>query len=128
MLTAAATTHSVNSSREPVRATCQSSHGKKRRPTTSIRVMNAATASTVLPSVSQRLPLDGLAPNTSASGGSKTRTSTIARSSTTSQPTAIRPLADSTALLLSSALSSTTVLATDRETPNTIAPPTGQPH
>ncbi len=36
MPTAAAITHSVNSSREPVRATCQSSQGKTRRPTTSI--------------------------------------------------------------------------------------------
>ena len=41
MPTAAARTHRVNSSREPVRATCQSSQGTSRRPTTSIRAMNS---------------------------------------------------------------------------------------
>ena len=40
---AAATTHSVNSSREPVRDTCHSSQGSRRRPTTSISTMNTAT-------------------------------------------------------------------------------------
>ena len=57
-----------------------------------------------------------------ASGGSSTSTSTIARSSTTSQPTAMRPLADSSTPWRSSALSSTTVLATDNASPSTSAP------
>ena len=64
----------------------------------------------------------------SASGGNSTSTSTIARSSTTSQPTAMRPLTVSSSPRPSSALSNTTVLATDNESPNTIAPPSGQPH
>ena len=53
MLTAAATTHSVNSSREPVRATCQSTHGNTRRPTTSISAINALTSASVVASVIQ---------------------------------------------------------------------------
>ena len=51
MPSAAATTHSVNSSREPVRATCHSSQGKKRRPTTSINPMNSATSPSVIANV-----------------------------------------------------------------------------
>ena len=46
MPSAAAITHSVKSSREPVRATCHSSHGKRRRPTTSISATNTPTSPT----------------------------------------------------------------------------------
>ena len=60
--------------------------------------------------------------------GSSTSTSTIARSSTISQPTAMRPFMVSTRLRASSARSSTTVLATDSEMPNTSAPAGVQPH
>ena len=54
-----------------------------------------------------------------ASAGSITSASTIARSSTISQPTAILPSEDCSALRSSSARSSTTVLATDSDRPNT---------
>src|SRR3569833_3192896 len=49
--TAAAITHSVNNSRDPVRATSHSTLGNSRLPSTSIRVMNAATLAKVMPSV-----------------------------------------------------------------------------
>ena len=130
MLTAAATTHSVNSSREPVRVTCHSTHGKTRRPTMSISATKVATSSSVIPSAIPRSRPDSALPGASAvaSGGSSTSTSTIARSSTTSHPTAMRPLTDSSMPLLSSARSSTTVLATESARPNTIAPASAQPH
>ena len=72
-------------------------------------------------------PSGAVPPSDGASAGSRTRTSTIARSSTTSQPTAMRPLWLSSAPRDSSARSSTTVLATDRHTPNTSAPAVDQP-
>ena len=55
MPTAAATTHRVKSSREPVRATCQSSHGKRRRPTTSMSAIKTATWPSVNASVVSKL-------------------------------------------------------------------------
>ena len=128
MPTAAATTHSVNSSREPVRVTCHSSHGNTRRPTSSIRPMNTATCSSVQPTLrSSSGPGAAWPPSQPASGGSSTSTSTIARSSTTSQPTAMRPFIESSTPADSSALSSTTVLATDRLRPNTSPAPRLQP-
>ena len=77
-----------------------------------------------------RAPLSAgaLPPSDGASAGNSTSISTIARSSTTSQPTAMRPLAESTMPRASSALSSTTVLATDSAKPNTSAAPIAQPH
>jgi hypothetical protein len=60
--------------------------------------------------------------------GSSTRASTIARSSTTSQPTAMRPFMVSSACRASSAFSSTTVLATLSARPNTSAAARLQPH
>src|SRR5262245_50393013 len=131
ILTAAATTHNVNSSREPVRATCQSSHGKTRRPATSMSATKMLTAASVLNRVNQMsaAPIAASpALSTSANAGSKTSTSTIARSSTTSQPTAIRPLTVVSSAHPSSAFNNTTVLATDNARPNTIAPPGDQPH
>jgi hypothetical protein len=65
--------------------------------------------------------------NSPAIAGSSTNVSTIARSSTMSQPTAIRPRSLSTRRRSCSARSSTTVEATDRARPNTSPPPTGQP-
>ena len=53
---------------------------------------------------------------------------TTTRSSTTSHPTAIRPLSELRSPRSSSARSSTTVLATESASPNTIAAPGGQPH
>ncbi len=137
MLTAAATTHRVNSSREPVRVTCHKSQGKTRRPTTSISATKPPTCSSVTPSVRQTeaaasasapSPASARPPSAPASGGSSTSTSTMARSSTTSQPTAMRPVWLSSRPRFSSARSSTTVLATDSARPNTSAAPIGQPH
>src|SRR3990167_4446062 len=120
--TAAATTLSVNSSCEPVRATIHRIFGKTRRPTTSIKRMKAATLASVMPTESQ-MPVnpasavaEGLVSgdNTPASAGNNTSTSTMTRSSTTNQPTAIWPLIDLSSPLASSARNSTTVLATER--------------
>jgi len=47
MLTAAATTHSVNSSREPVLATCHGAHGNRRRPTTRMKASKPPTWASV---------------------------------------------------------------------------------
>ena len=57
MPTAAAITHSVNSSREPVRATCHNIHGNARRPTISMNATNSATLPSVTPNVVNRSPL-----------------------------------------------------------------------
>ena len=135
MPSAMASTHSVNSSREPVRVTRISSQGTTRVPTTSASATNTATFASVS---SEREP--GVAgtdvaratalaspPSVSASAGSITSASTIARSSTMSQPTAILPSEDCSALRSSSARSSTTVLATDSDRPNTRPAPKLQP-
>ena len=94
--------------------------------------MKAATLAKVMPTVRARVEAsaagaESLPPSSGARAGSSTSTSTIARSSTTSQPTAMRPLVESRMPFDSSARSSTTVLATDRASPNTTASPTGQP-
>ncbi len=130
MLTAAAITHSVNSSREPVFVTCQRIHGNSRRPTMSMNATKPPTWASVMATVSRapRSLAGALPPSAGASAGSSTSTSTIARSSTTNQPTAMLPSPDSSTPLLSSALSNTTVLATDSERPNTSAAPIDQPH
>ena len=89
-------TQSVNSSREPVRATCQRSHGKSRRPTTSISTTKTPTSPSGqrerAPSMLAAGPSSPASAITAASGGSSTSTRTVTRSSTTSQPTAMRPL------------------------------------
>ena len=93
--------------------------------------MNAATCSSVPTSVSHSGVAPGAAgcsPSMPASGGSITSASTVARSSTTSQPTAMRPFIVSSTPRASSALSSTTVLAHDSEKPNTNAATGDQPH
>ena len=127
---ATAITHRVKSSREPVRVTHSRTRGSRRRPTSSISAMKAATLARVSPTApSAALPEAALsACNASASAGSSTSTKTITRSSTTSQPTAIRPFTESRAPRASSARSSTTVLATDSASPNTSAAPRSQPH
>src|SRR3990172_6393268 len=107
--TAAAITQRVNNSREPVRATHQSTLGSPRRPTTSMNAMKAATLATVAPTVVQSSPAEIAAADvestdarTPANAGNSTRTSTMTRSSTNSQPTAMRPLIDSSRPLASS--------------------------
>jgi hypothetical protein len=64
---------------------------------------------------------------TAASGGINTSTSTVTRSSTTSQPTAMRPFTESSSPRASSARRSTTVLATESAKPNTRPAPRFQP-
>ena len=122
----------VKSSREPVRATRQSTPGRSRRPSTSITARNAATLPSVVARSSQSEPLPGWSapadpPRTGARAGSRTRTKTTTRSSTTSHPTAIRPFTELSSPRASRARSSTTVLATDRESPSTSASPKRQP-
>ena len=127
MPSAMASTHSVNSSREPVRVTRISSQGTTRVPTTSASATNSATLAERdeqrEPGVLGRCPVRARRwrrrPASSASAGSITSASTMARSSTISQPTAILPSEDCSALRSSSARSSTTVLATDSDRPNT---------
>ena len=120
----------VKSSREPVRTTRASSQGMTRRPTSSISAMKAPTLSAVRPSSSPRLWPDSSPlspPSGPASAGSTTRASTISRSSTISQPTAMRPRRLSTIWRSSRARSNTTVLATDSDNPNTRPLPSPQP-
>src|SRR5688500_5918442 len=134
MPTAAATTHKVKSSREPVPATCQSSQGKIRRPTTSMSAIKTETGPRVNARVVSKLrsaaPGAGtcaLPPSHNESGGSNTNAKTVTKSSTTSQPTAMWPLTVSRMPRLSSAFNSTTVLATDKERPKTTPPARLQP-
>ena len=124
---ATASTESVKTSREPVRATFCSSHGTTRLPMSNATATNSATFASAMARMSHRLELRRrclrglpvvLPPNVSAKAGKSTSASTIARSSTTSQPTAMRPSAESSLRCCSSARSSTTVLATDRASPN----------
>ena len=136
MPSASASTERVNSSREPVRATWVSNHGTTRGPSRMAIATKAATLSERdgelqrEPRIARRVARRGLGlpPSTSANAGSSTSASTIARSSTISQPTAMRPFGVSTRLRSSSARSSTTVLATDRPRPNTRPAPRLQPH
>ena len=133
---AVATTARVNNSREPVFATCHNNQGNTRRPATSIRAMNAPTCSRVCPTVTQSglTSASGMtwgsvvAPSTPTKGGSRTSTSTHARSSTTSQPMAMRPFIVSSTPRASRALSSTTVLAQESERPKIRPAPQLQPH
>ena len=69
----------------------------------------------------------GVPPKSPARGGKSTSVSTMTRSSTTSQPTAIRPFGVSIWLRSCSARSSTTVLATDSDRPKTSPAPMLQP-
>ena len=96
-----------------------------RLPTISMTATKAATLASVTPSGngerrqgSRRCPL-----NTGASAGSSTSASTIARSSTISQPTAMRPRSVSIRRRSCMARSSTTVLATESASPNTMPAP-----
>lgn len=86
----------------------------------------------VIPSAGQKLPVSmlsgGCPPITPASAGNSTSVSTIRRSSTTSQPIAIRPSLDLIMFRSSSARSKTTVLATDNDNPNMIPAPNDHPH
>ncbi|MNV46503.1 hypothetical protein D3C71_1383370 [compost metagenome] len=111
----------VKSSREPVAAVRASIQGMRRRPPMVISAMKAATLARVKPrSQSTWDRVRALPPVCRfASMGSSTRASTITRSSTMSQPMAMRPSLVSSCPRLSSARSSTTVLAVESASPNT---------
>src|SRR5262245_4344985 len=94
---------------------------------------NAATLSNVSPTAHATVPDDEAAhppavpPSSDDKGGSSTSTRTMARSSTMSHPTAMRPSVVVTMPRASNARSSTTVLAMESARPNTMAPPHVQP-
>ena len=69
----------------------------------------------------------GRPPISPANAGMRTRTNTMARSSTMSQPTAMRPRSVSTRRRSWRARSTTTVLATESANPKTRPVPSGQP-
>ena len=120
MPSASANTARVNSSREPVLAVFDRIHGTRRRPTTIISAMKAMTLPMVsASSISSWLLLALSLPSILPKAGSNTRVSTIAKSSTISQPMAICPRWLSISCRSSSARSSTTVLAVERQRPNT---------
>ena len=105
--------------------------GITRRPTTSMSAANATTfesvtASTLMMSHAPTAVLPA-PPSAPAKAGSSTSVTTITRSSTISQPTAIWPSCELSMPRSSSALSSTTVLATDSASPNTSPGPQSHP-
>ncbi len=127
---AMASTPRRNNSREPVWATTLRSHGMTLRPTMSI----SATKTMTLAMVRRMMPpmprpshetMGSLAavpsarPVTLAMAGSNTRAMTMARSSTISQPTAMRPRSVSIRRRSCMARSRTTVLAVERARPKT---------
>ncbi len=129
---AMARTASVNSSREPSRATWWSSHGTTRAPATIIRAAKMAAlprAMTSSPIGPKELAAwsSTVPPSIGAIVGRSTSTTTVNRSSTMSQPTAMRPCAVSRSPRSISARSRTTVLATDTARPSTSPPPRPQP-
>ncbi len=95
---AIASTASVNSSREPWRATKSSSQGTTRTPATTIRPANTAALTSARrtspkgPSRSDAMVgVGALPPSAGAIVGSRTRTTTVTRSWTMSQPMAAWP-------------------------------------
>ena len=121
---AMARTDRVNSSREPVAAIFSRVQGITRRPTSSMKATNAPSLTSVQAMATTKRPkLAGSSPvalpKVSASTGSITSASTMAMSSTISQPTAMRPRRVSSSRRSSIARNSTTVLATDSARPNT---------
>ena len=121
-------TDSRNSSRLPVCAMACRIHGITRLPTISMTATKAATLAAVIPSASAiSLTLAPSPCSNPATTGSRTSASTMATSSTISQPTAIRPRSVSTRRRSCRARSRTTVLATDSARPNTSPAPISQP-
>ena len=110
---AMARTASVNSSRDWVRATCVSTHGRTRPPTTMVRPPRATTLTSASPIATGTVR----PPDSAKIAGISTSTSTVNRSSTTSQPTAMCPVGVCSWRLSESTRTRTTVLATDRATP-----------
>ena len=102
-----------------------------RRPTMNMTATKAATLANVTPTgtaSAERLAAETASPfKMPAMGGSRTRVSTIAMSSTMSHPTAMRPRSVSIRRRSCSARNSTTVLATESAKPKTTPAPVGQP-
>ena len=106
-----ASTTSRKSSRERVRAMSRSRRGTTRAPKRSIRPTKIPAFSSTGP-MAEKVP----APPP-ARAGSRSRSTTVAMSSRTSQPTAARPAAESRRPSSMSPRSSTTVLAMESERP-----------
>ncbi|SSQ35759.1 Uncharacterised protein [Acinetobacter baumannii] len=73
-------------------------------------------------------PAGAFPPSKTAVAGRSTKTSTMTKSSTNSQPTAILPFTESRRPRSPKAFNNTTVLAHDRLKPKTSAEPKLQPH
>ena len=123
---AEAITANVNNSREPVLATCNKAHGRMRLPAINITAIKAETWSKVSPIINQidfasvataAVAVAALSPNKVDSGGNKTKTKTVTKSSTTKQPTVIFPGIALIKSLASNAFKATTVLAQDSDNP-----------
>ncbi len=121
---ATTSTVSVKSSRDPVSATLARSHGMTRPPIGSATAMRRPIFSTASPRAIHRPPPPP--PESMNMTGNITRTSTVNRSSTTSHPTAMCPVGVWSSLLSDNTRTRTTVLATDRASPNTT--PAAHPH
>ena len=110
-----------NSSRDRVRAMRRSTQGTARAPSSSIRATKAAALSRVTPSPGPAAPAGVIA-------GRISRSSTAARSSTTSQPTATRPARLSRRPSSMKARRSTTVLVIEIARPSTRLAWVDHPH
>ena len=101
-----------------------------RVPTSSIPAMNAATLPSVINSGASSVARSTLPSpfNKTATGGRSTSAKTMTRSSTMSQPTAMRPRSVSTRRPSCKARKTTTVLATDSARPKTAPAPMPQPN
>ena len=119
-----ASTANVNSSREPESATLASNQGMARRPTMTMSATKPPTLTRVHATLAVISP--GVVPPV-ASTGTTTSATTMARSSTMSQPTEMWPARVSSNWRSSSARSITTVEATDRHRPKSSAPSRLQP-
>ena len=120
---AVASTASVNSSRDRVRATRVSTQGIARPPAQMATAIRTPTFSSAMTNAAAGdWPFPG--PNTA---GISTRTSTVNTSSTTSQPTARCPVGVCSWPLSLSILTRTTVLATESATPKTSPAARDQP-
>ena len=119
-------TASVNNSRDRVAATRSSSQGITRLPTSTVNATSAATFSSVSSSAMARWLAPP--PPRPKTAGSSTRATTVKRSSTTSQPTAICPVGVCRSRLSARMRTSTTVLATASAMPKTMPDDHDQPN
>ena len=128
MPSARTSTVSVNSSRERVAATLLEQPGMTRPPTTSVNAHQRAELEHRVSDDAQRRRRVARRLRPPTRTGSSTSTSTVKRSSTSSQPTATCPAGVWSASLSASTRSSTTVLATEIARPNTMPAARPQPN